>query len=227
MVPFTVSQRKESAMKGELTMLFSGTFRKVATLSFSTLLISAAFTFKQWLDAPIAIRPFTVMEDASTAGISATTLADQTKAHISAIYAASGNLFQTRKLGEPTPPLDIKIGDTGWTFQSLTNALVSAFGTSLTSADISGRIVKDGEGLSLQWTTVRAGSITVGKFPIPDANTSPLVKVDAALAAPEVQAECIQTLQPRKPAGRDCGLDAAGCRPFRLCQCGADTAGDE
>jgi len=176
----TPSRPKASATK-ELTTLFSGTFRKAATLSFWALVISAALTCKQWLDAPIAIRPFTVMEDVRTAGISATTLADQTKAHISAIYAASGNLFQTRKLGEPTPPLDIKIGDTGWTFQSLTNALVSAFGTSLTSADISGRIVKDGEGLSLQWTTVRAGSITVGKFPIPDANTSPLVNVDAAL----------------------------------------------
>jgi tetratricopeptide (TPR) repeat protein len=205
---------KASAMKGELTTLLSGTFRKAATLSFWALVISAALTFKQWLDAPIAIRPFTVIEDASTAGISATTLADQTKAHISAIYAASGNLFQTRKLGEPTMPLDIKIGDTGWTFQSLTNALVSAFGTSLTSADISGRIVKDGAGLSLQWTTVRAGSIKTDKFPISDADTPPLVKVDAALAclalrivaelSPDVAANYLQKQDEADGSNKDC-----------------------
>jgi tetratricopeptide (TPR) repeat protein len=170
-------------MKGELTMLFNGTFLKGAALSFSAaMLISAAFTFKQWIDGPIAIRPFTVMEDASTAGISATALADQTKAHISAIYSASGNLFQTRKLGEPTIPLDIKIGSTGWTLQSLTNALFSAFGKTLPSADISGRIVKDGGELSLQWTTVKAAGVAVDKFPISGANTSPLANVDAALA---------------------------------------------
>src|ERR1700730_3657527 len=66
----TVSSRsKASAMKGELTMLLNGTFLKGTALSFlAAMLISAAFTFKQWVDGPIAIRPFTVMEDASTAG---------------------------------------------------------------------------------------------------------------------------------------------------------------
>ena len=161
---------RASAIKNQLTALFKGVSRKVAAVGFPALFILAVITFKQWLDGPIAIRPFTVMEDASTAGISVTTLADQTKAHISAIYSASGNLFQTRKLGDPTIALDIKIGDTGWTFQSLTRALFNAFGKSLTSADISGRIVKDGGGLSLQWTTVRAASVSVDKFPIPSAD---------------------------------------------------------
>jgi len=166
----------------QLTALFKGISLKVAAVGFPALFILAVITGKQWLDGPIAIRPFTVMEDVSTAGISVTTLADQTKAHISAIYSASGNLFQTRKLGDPTIALDIKIGDSGWTFQSLTSALFKAFGKALTSADVSGRIVKDGGGLSVQWTTVRAASVSVDKFRIPSADTSPLANVDAAVA---------------------------------------------
>src|ERR1700730_1849817 len=73
------SRSKGSAMKGALTTLFSGTFLKGAALSFSALVITAAFAFKQYCDGLIAIRPFTVMEDASRSGISATALADQTK----------------------------------------------------------------------------------------------------------------------------------------------------
>jgi tetratricopeptide (TPR) repeat protein len=158
--------------------MFSGTFLKSsAALTVLGISISAGLAFKQWLDSPIAIRPFTV-EGASTAKISAAALADQTKAHISAIYSESGDLFQTRKLGEPTVPLDVKIGDTGWDLQSLARAL----GIPLTSADVSGRIVQDGDGLILQWTTVKPGGVAVDNLAISGADTSPLANVDEALA---------------------------------------------
>ena len=64
---------KASAMKEELTILFKGMSLKAATFSLPVLLILGAFTFKQWLDGPIAIRPFTVVEDGGTAGISTNT----------------------------------------------------------------------------------------------------------------------------------------------------------
>jgi len=140
--------------------------------------IPTGAAFVQWLESPIAIRPFTVVEGPRTAGISAAALADQTKAHISAIYAESGDLFQNRKLGESTAPLDVKIGDTGWTLQSAASAL----GIALTSADVSGRIVQDGDRLILQWTTVKPGEVKVHKLPILGADTSPLENVDGALA---------------------------------------------
>jgi hypothetical protein len=79
-------------------MIFSWTFFKssvaLAVLG-ASIPIGAAFV--QWLESPIAIRPFTVVEGPRTAGISAIALADQTKAHISAIYSESGDLFQKRK----------------------------------------------------------------------------------------------------------------------------------
>jgi tetratricopeptide (TPR) repeat protein len=164
-------------------MMFSWTFIKssaaLAVLGVSiSVVLASMLAFRQWLDSPIAIRPFTVVEGPSTAGISATALADQTKAHISAIYSKSGNLFQQRKLGEPTVPLDVKIGDTGWSLQSLAHAL----GIALTSADVSGRIVQDGERLVLQWTTVKPGGVVVGTLPIVRADTSLLANVDEALA---------------------------------------------
>jgi tetratricopeptide (TPR) repeat protein len=138
--------------------------------------IGAAFV--QWLESPIAIRPFTVVEGPRTAGISTIALADQTKAHISAIYSESGDLFQKRKLGEPTVPLDVKIGDTSWSLQSAASVL----GIALTSADVSGRIVQDGERLILQWTTVKPDGVVVGNFPIAGGDTPLLANVDEALA---------------------------------------------
>jgi tetratricopeptide (TPR) repeat protein len=153
-------------------------FKSSAALTVLGVSISAGLAFKQWLDSPIAIRPFTVVEGAGTAGISAAALADGTKAHISAIYSESGDLFQMRKLGEPTVPLDVKIGNTGWNLQSLAVAL----GIPLTSADVSGRIVQDGKGLILQWTTVKPGGVAVDNLSISGADTSPLANVDAALA---------------------------------------------
>jgi tetratricopeptide (TPR) repeat protein len=153
-------------------------FKSSAALTLLGVSISAGLAVKQWLDSPIAIRPFTVAEGAGTAGISAAALADETKAHISAIYSESGDLFQTRKLGEPTIPLDVKIGDTGWNLESLAGAL----GIPLTSADVSGRIVQDGKVLILQWTTVKPGGVEVDNFSISGADISPLANVDEALA---------------------------------------------
>ena len=159
--------------------MFSWTFFKSsAALTALGVLISTGLAFRQWLESPIAIRPFAVVEAAGTAGISATALADQIKAHISAIYSESGDLFLTRKLGEPTVPLEVKIGNTGWNIQSL----AGAFGIPLTSADVSGRIVHDGEGLSLQWTIVKPDGVAVDDLSISGAETSPLANVDGALA---------------------------------------------
>ncbi len=160
-------------------MIFSSTFFKssVAVAVLGALIPTGA-AFVQWLESPIAIRPFTVVEGPRTAGISAIALADQTKAHISAIYAESGDLYQKRKLGEPTVPLDVKIGDTSLSLQSAASAL----GIALTSADVFGRIVQDGERLILQWTTVRPGGVVVGNFPIAGTDTSLLANVDEALA---------------------------------------------
>jgi tetratricopeptide (TPR) repeat protein len=165
--------------KGELARMFSWAFfRSSAALTVLGVSISAGLAFKQWFDGPIAIRPFTVVEGPGTAGISGSALADQTKAYISKIYSESGDLFQQRKLGEPTVPLDVKIGDTGWNLQSLARA----FGIPLTSADVSGRIVQDGDKLILQWTTVKPGAVKVQALPILGADASPLANVDGALA---------------------------------------------
>lgn len=150
-------------------------FRNSAAVSLAAALIPAGVAFKQWLDAPIAIMPFTVVAGAGTAGLSAAPLADQIKSHISKIYNLSGDLFETRKLGDPTLPLDVQIGSTGWNIQTLTNAL----GIRLTSADVTGQIAADGSGLVLQWTTVTAGGFESDSVPIPGAS---LANVDDALA---------------------------------------------
>jgi hypothetical protein len=159
--------------------MFSWTyFKSSAALAVLGASIPAGAAFLQWLESPIAIRPFTVVDGPRTAGISAIALADQTKAHISKIYSESGDLFQKRKLGEPTVPLDVKIGDTSWSLQSA----ASAFGIPLTSADVSGRIVHDGERLILQWTTVQPDGVVVDNFPISGVDASLLANVDEALA---------------------------------------------
>ena len=157
--------------------MFRWSFLKTgAALSLLLVVIAFGLAFKQWLEGPIAIRPFT-LEGGSAPGIPVAALSDQAKAHISTIYAKSGDLFETRKLGEPTVPLDVKIGDTGWDLQSLT----SAFGVALTSADVSGRIVKDGDRLILQWTTMKDGGVAVDNFPILSAGSSLLPALDRAL----------------------------------------------
>jgi hypothetical protein len=43
---------------------------------------------------------------AGAAGISASALADQTKAHITSIYSIAGDLFETRKLAATDGALD-------------------------------------------------------------------------------------------------------------------------
>src|SRR5882672_248612 len=200
--------------KGELARMFGWTFFKSsAALTVLGVSISAGLAFKQWLDGPIAIRPFTVVEGPGTAGISAAALADQTKAKISKIYSESGESFQQRKLGESTVPLDVKIGDTGWNLQSLARA----FGIPMTSADVSGSIVQDGDKLILQWTTVKPGGVEVQKLPISGANTSPLENVDETLdclalrtvaeLSPDVAANYID----KQNAGSDSHSDKEKC----------------
>jgi tetratricopeptide (TPR) repeat protein len=172
-------------MKRELTTIFTGTIlRRSAALSGVGLAIAAGLALQQWYEGPIAIRPFVIEAAAGAAGISASALADQTKAHITSIYSIAGDLFETRKLGEPTVPLDVKVGSSGWSLQELLRAL----GIPLTSAEVAGRIARDGDSLVLQWTTWKSGGVLFDKRPISPAATgtqdysSPLAEVDRAIA---------------------------------------------
>jgi tetratricopeptide (TPR) repeat protein len=165
-------------------MFISTFFRSGAALSGLGLVFAAVLALQQWYEGPIAIRPFVIEEAAGAIGISSSTLADQTKAHITSIYSIAGNLFETRKLGEPTVPLDVKVGSTGWSLQELLRAL----GVPLTSAEVAGRIAHDGDSLVLQWTTLKPGGVLFDerRIPIPATGTqddsSPLDRVDRALA---------------------------------------------
>ena len=85
-------------------------------------LVVAVVAIRQWNDPPIAIEPFIIVPGIHTAGLSPVALADQTKAYISTIYSYSNDLFERRKLGERTLPLDVTIGTTGLRFQTLANA---------------------------------------------------------------------------------------------------------
>ena len=198
-------------------MMFIWTFFKSsAALAVLGASIPIGAAFVQWLESPIAIRPFTVVDGPRTTGISAIALADQTKAHISEIYSESGDLFQKRKLGEPTVPLDVKIGNTSWSLQSAASAL----GIALTSADVSGRIVQDGDRLILQWTTVKPGGVVVGNFPIAGADTSPLANVDEALAC--LALRTVAALSPDVAANYLQKQDEAGGNNFAKKKCLAE-----
>lgn len=118
--------------------------------------------YNQWRQKPIAIGTFVVERDADKFGISAGALADQLKAQISRINAESGDLFESRKLVDNAIPLDIKIGNTGWTFATLTKA----FNWQFTSAEVSGRISQVGSQLILQFTTALGDRIQEDRFTI-------------------------------------------------------------
>ncbi len=141
-----------------------------------TIVVAGALAYKQWLEGPIAIQPFSIAADAGIAGISPDMLADETKAHISSIYSQAGELFAIRKLGEPTVPLNVEIGHTGWQLQTLMKAL----GIPMTSAEVSGRVFQDGNGLVLQWTTVKGGEVAVDTYPI---SAAPHVRTELEPAA--------------------------------------------
>jgi len=122
-------------------------------------LVVAVVAVRQWNDPPIVIESFVIAPGIHTASLSPAALADQTKAYISTIYSYSNDLFERRKLGERTLPLDVAIGTTGLKFQ----ALAAAFNIALTAADVTGRITDGPDGLSLQWTTSipKVGTIKV------------------------------------------------------------------
>jgi tetratricopeptide (TPR) repeat protein len=171
-------------IRGLKTMFTWTILRRSAALSSVGLAIAAGLALQQWYEGPIAIRPFVIEAAAGAAGISASALADQTKAHITSIYSIAGDLFEMRKLGEPTVPLDVKVGSTGWSLQEL----LGAIGMPLTSAEVAGRITQDGDSLVLQWTTRKHGGVLFDKRPISSAETDIQVKssllgeVDRALA---------------------------------------------
>jgi tetratricopeptide (TPR) repeat protein len=127
-------------------------------------LVVAVVAIRQWNDPPIVIEPFTIAQGSHTAGLSPLALADQTKASISTIYSHSNDLFERRKLGERTLPLDVTIGTTGLKFQ----ALAAAFNVPLTAAEVTGSISDGPDGLTLQWTTSipKVGAITVDSLPV-------------------------------------------------------------
>jgi tetratricopeptide (TPR) repeat protein len=128
-------------------------------------LVVAVVAIRQWNDPPIAIEPFIIVPGIHTAGLSPVALADQTKAYISTIYSYSNDLFERRKLGERTLPLDVTIGTTGLRFQTLANA----FKVPLTAADVTGRISDRPDGLTLQWTTTIDDTIKVDSLPVRSA----------------------------------------------------------
>jgi tetratricopeptide (TPR) repeat protein len=124
--------------------------------------IAVGLGLRQLNDKPIAIDTFTVVRDADKFGIAPSALADQLKAQISRINTESGDLFEVRKLVDNAIPLDVKLGNTGWTFATLARA----FGWQFTSAEVSGRISQIGNSLILQFTTTLGDRIQEDRFSI-------------------------------------------------------------
>jgi tetratricopeptide (TPR) repeat protein len=137
------------------------------------LLIAVGIAVRQWVEKPIAIGPFTVVNDADKHGVAAIALADQLKAQISQINADSGDLFESRKLVDNAIPLDIKLGNTGWTFATLTKA----FKVQFTSVEVSGRMSEVGKYLVLEFTASQGNRIYQYVYPIP-LPTPPLGQKD-------------------------------------------------
>ena len=157
-------------------------------------LVVAVVAIRQWNDPPIVIEPFIIAPGSRTASLSPAALADQVKANISTIYSYSNDLFERRKLGERTLPLDVAIGTTGLKFQTL----AAAFNVPLTAADVTGRISDGTDGLTLQWTTSipKAGAITVNSVPIgADLNRALecLALKTVARVSPDVAANFLHT----------------------------------
>jgi tetratricopeptide (TPR) repeat protein len=158
-----LSKQKERTSGISWTTLFK--FAVAFSATISSILAGAIVVglgYNQWRQKPIAIGMFVDVRDADKYGISAGGLADQLKAQISQINAESGDLFESRKLVDNAIPLDIKIGNTGWTFATLTKA----FNWQFTSAVVSGRISQVGNHLILQFTTALGDRIQEDQFPI-------------------------------------------------------------
>lgn len=155
------SKQKEGTSGISWTTLFKFVVSFGATIS--TIVAGAIVVglgYHQWREKPIAIGTFVDVREGDKYGISAGGLADQLKAQISQINAESGDLFESRKLVDNAIPLDIKIGNTGWTFATLTKA----FNWQFTSADVSGRISQVGNHLILQFTTTLGDRIQEDPF---------------------------------------------------------------
>jgi tetratricopeptide (TPR) repeat protein len=127
------------------------------------ILVAVGVATRQWFEKPIAIGSFTVVNDADKLGITPSAIADQLRAHISQINEDSGDLFESRKLVDNAIPLDIKLGNTGWTFATLTKA----FNVSFTSAEVAGRVSEEGKYLILDFTTSQGNRIYQDTYPIP------------------------------------------------------------
>jgi tetratricopeptide (TPR) repeat protein len=139
-----------------------GWLKKALAIPVLALIVAVILAYKQWIDRPIAIETFTVVSGTDVSGISPAAIADQIKAHITRINADAGNVFEARKLGEATVPLDVKIADTGWTLANVAGALK----IELTSAHVTGRISQVGKALIVQSTTSRGDRVWVDTFRI-------------------------------------------------------------
>jgi tetratricopeptide (TPR) repeat protein len=122
--------------------------------------LAAGLVVKQWFDAPIAIETLIVDSNASALGVAGDAIADQIKAYISEINSESGELFQGRKLGEATVPLDVKIGDWDVTVEKITKS----FKIPLTSARVTGHLSVVDQCVILEAATSQGDSVKVDIF---------------------------------------------------------------
>lgn len=124
------------------------------------LLIAAIPLALQWFRAPIAIEPIAIDATATALGISGEALADQIKSRISEINSEAGELFQTRKLGDATVPLDVKIGGWDLTVEKLTKA----YHLPLTSAHVTGHLSVVEKCVVLETATSTGDDVKVSEF---------------------------------------------------------------
>jgi tetratricopeptide (TPR) repeat protein len=148
--------------------------------------IAIVLVIKQWWDRPIAIDSIAVDANAVALGISGEAIADEIKARITEINSEAGELFQGRKLGNATVPLDVTIGGWGITVAKLTEA----FNVRLTSARVSGHFSKIENCLTLQTTTSQDDRVTVDviRVPVPQAAGAQTSSVDACGELPDSHA---------------------------------------
>jgi hypothetical protein len=124
------------------------------------LIIAAIPLVLQWVRSPIAIESIAIDANATALGISGDALADQIKSRISEVNAEAGELFQTRKLGDATVPLDVKIGGWDLTVEQLTKA----YRVRLTSAHVTGHLSVVEKCLVLETATSTGDEVRVSMF---------------------------------------------------------------
>jgi tetratricopeptide (TPR) repeat protein len=160
-VPPEGEEIKPAAVRHRVASSGWSLWKKLLAAPTVALIVAVALAFKQWVQSPIAIESFMAAAGAP-AGLSSDTIADQLKGHITEINAISADLYETRKLGTASVPLDIRINDTEWTLAKV----AKAFNIDLASIEVSGRVFQRGDWVILQATTVRNGDVVVDTLPV-------------------------------------------------------------